>query len=50
VWGCVLGVVLRVSGVVKRFGSVRALDGVSMSVSEGEVVSLLENNGAGKYN
>ena len=32
----------------KKFGSFEALKKVSMSVSEGEVVSLLGHNGAGK--
>ena len=36
------------SGVVKRFGSVRALDGLDLSVREGEVHGFLGPNGAGK--
>lgn len=32
----------------KRFGQRRALDGVSMTVSRGEIVGLLGHNGAGK--
>lgn len=37
-----------VDGVVKRFGSLTALDGASLQVRRGEVYGLLGPNGAGK--
>ncbi|MBP2371205.1 ATP-binding cassette domain-containing protein [Pseudonocardia parietis] len=39
---------IRATGLVKRYGSVRALDGVDLSVREGTVLGLLGPNGAGK--
>ncbi|ROS43972.1 ATP-binding cassette domain-containing protein [Amycolatopsis thermoflava] len=42
------GTVLEVAEVTKRFGNHAALDAVSFSVREREVVALLGDNGAGK--
>jgi simple sugar transport system ATP-binding protein len=39
---------VEVRGIVKHFGSVIALSGVSMTVARGEVLCLLGDNGAGK--
>ena len=41
-------VVLRTSALVKRFGSITAVDGLDLEVRRGEVVGLLGPNGAGK--
>jgi simple sugar transport system ATP-binding protein len=40
--------VLEVADVRKRYGGVEALRGVSLSITEGEVVGLMGDNGAGK--
>ena len=40
--------VVRMEKIVKRFGTVTALDGVDFSVNRQEVMALLGDNGAGK--
>ncbi len=40
--------ILRIAGVSKRFGSVTAVDGVSLDIYPGEVFSLLGGSGSGK--
>ncbi len=40
--------VITIDGLVKTFGRTRALDGLTMSVAEGEVHGFLGPNGAGK--
>jgi branched-chain amino acid transport system ATP-binding protein len=39
---------LEVSGAHARYGAIEALAGVSLTVGEGEVVTLIGSNGAGK--
>ncbi len=40
--------VIRVRGLVKRYGDIRAVDGIDFDVAPGEVFGLLGPNGAGK--
>jgi ABC-type sugar transport system ATPase subunit len=42
------GPLLRVEGVSKHFGGVKAVDDVSLEVNAGEVVGIIGDNGAGK--
>ena len=39
---------LRIEGVVKKFGNVRAVDGVSLDIAAGEFFALLGPSGCGK--
>ncbi|MFT3847537.1 MAG: ABC transporter ATP-binding protein [Propionivibrio sp.] len=43
-----MGVAVSIQDVAKNFGSLRALDGVSLEIAEGEFFGLLGPNGAGK--
>ncbi|MDR3685616.1 MAG: ABC transporter ATP-binding protein [Coriobacteriia bacterium] len=40
--------IVQVDGLVKRFGDMTAVDGVSFSIAEGSIFGLLGPNGAGK--
>ncbi len=46
--GVGMGNAIQATGLVKRYGSVTALDGVDLTVPEGSVLGLLGPNGAGK--
>ncbi len=42
------GSVIRVRGLIKRYGDVHAVDGIDFDVAPGEIFGLLGPNGAGK--
>jgi ABC-2 type transport system ATP-binding protein len=43
-----IGPVIQIEGLTKRYGSQKALDGLSLAVPEGSIFGLLGENGAGK--
>ena len=43
-----MSVLLRLEEVAKSFGAVKAVDGISMSLDQGEVLGIIGPNGAGK--
>ncbi len=45
---CGTGPILRVDGIDVYYGSIHAIKGISFEVSEGEIVTLIGANGAGK--
>jgi len=43
-----MSTILEISGLVKRFGGLTAVNGISFGIDEGQVVGLLGPNGSGK--
>ena len=43
-----IGNVIEIEGLTKRYGSQKAVDGLSLTVPEGAIFGLLGENGAGK--
>lgn len=43
-----MNTVVRVSGLCKRYGSTTAVDGLDLTIEQGEIFALLGPNGAGK--
>ena len=39
---------VHASGLVKKFGDLRAVDGIDLDVSQGEILGVRVANGAGK--
>ena len=39
---------LRISGLGKNYGDLRALDGIDLEVAPGEVIAVVEPSGCGK--
>ena len=40
--------ILEIKDLNVRFGGIRAVDGISMNVQEGKIITLIGANGAGK--
>ena len=40
-----MSVVIRTRGLVKRYGRVRAVDGIDLDVQQGDVYGFVANNG-----
>ena len=43
-----MATLVQIEGLTKQFGNVRALDGVSFSVEEGEWIAIMGPSGSGK--
>ncbi|MFD0785365.1 ATP-binding cassette domain-containing protein, partial [Micromonospora azadirachtae] len=41
-------IVVRLTGLTRRFGAVRAVDGLDLTITRGTTLALLGPNGAGK--
>lgn len=41
-------IVMKATGLIKRYGQVTALDGADLELREGEILAVIGDNGAGK--